>query len=131
MKIKKVKLNLLITTLFAAGALALPICAQTAPADTAAPAASPAKSTTHFTGTVSAVDADGKTISAESKKAGKKTFDVTDSTKITGADGSAATLADLKTGDHIRVTFKTTDDGKLEAETVKVGTSTKSSPKPS
>jgi len=121
MKIKTAKINLLITTLCAA-AIALPFASQTARADDAspAPAASPAKSSaSHTSGTISAVDATAKTIAIEGKKA-SKTFEVPDSATITGADGSATTLADLKKGDHVHITYKKGDDGKPEVVTLKV-----------
>jgi Cu/Ag efflux protein CusF len=127
MKIKTVKSTLLITT-FCASFLALPMVTQTAMAQDASPAASATKaSSTHITGSVTAVDASAKTITITSKTAGAKDFTVSDSTKITGADGSAATLADIKTGDHVRATFKTGDDGKDELVSLKVGSGKKSS----
>jgi Cu/Ag efflux protein CusF len=120
MNIKTVKSTLLIAT-FSASFLALPIVTQTARAQDASPAASPAKQSTHAAGSVTAVDSSAKTITITSKAGGAKTYSVTDSTKIIGADGAAATLADIKTGQHVRVTFKTNADGTLEAVTLKVG----------
>lgn len=117
----------LITPLLAA--LALPLHAQTAsPADSpaaTAQAASPAPAATpekaHFGGTLTSVDATGKTVTVVIKKQGTKTFQVTDSTKITKTDGTAITLGDLKAGDHVHGAFTTTADGKLELLTLKAG----------
>ena len=131
----KMKLNLLITTILATGALALPLRAQTpAPADTPAATteATPAATTgttaatlaaqkSHFGGKLGAVDTTAKTITVQNKRQGPRTFQVTDSTKITKTDGSPATLADLMPGDHVHGAFKTTDDGKLELLTLKIG----------
>jgi len=121
MKIKNIKNTLLIPT-FCASLLALPMVTLTARAQDASPAASPAaKSSTHVTGSVTAVDTTANTITITSKAGGAKTFSVTDSTKITGADGSATTLADIKTGEHVHGSFKTGDDGKLVLTALKVG----------
>jgi Cu/Ag efflux protein CusF len=119
MKIKQVKLSLLIPTLCAA-AIALPFASQTARADDASPAPSAsAAKTPHSSGTITAVDATAKTITLKGKKS-SKTYEVPDSATLTGADGSATTLADLKTGDHVRVTYATGDDGKPAVVTLKV-----------
>jgi len=102
--------------------MALPVVTQTAFAQDASASASPAKVSTHASGSLTAIDTAGKTVTITSKAGGAKTYSVTDSTKITGADGAAATLADLKTGEHVRATFKTGDDGTtLELVTLKVG----------
>jgi len=147
------KLNILLPTILAAGAFALPLHAQndvpggamggTTPADQAAtpaaattpaaveatPAASSAAAQTlHFGGMLSAVDTTANTITVQNKKQGPRTFQVTDSTKVTKTDGSAATLADLKAGDHVHGAFKKTDDGKMELLTLKIGPAAKKSP---
>jgi len=133
-------LNLLIPTILAAGAFALPLQAQndvpggamggTTPADQAttpaaaaatAAASAPAAETLHFGGMLSAVDTAANTITVQNKRQGPRTFQVTDSTKVTKADGSAATLADLKAGDRVHGAFKKTGDGKMELLTLKVG----------
>jgi Cu/Ag efflux protein CusF len=121
MKITTVKSKLLITALCAT-ALAMPLATLPARADDATPAPSAAAAGTHFGGTVSAVDASAKTITVDSKKGGSKTFSLTDSSTLTGADGSSTTLADIKTGDHVRISYTTGSDGTtLTVTTLKVG----------
>jgi len=125
MNIKTAKYKILATavcTLLAASVV-LPLGTQAVRADDSTPAASPAatKGGTHAGGSVTAVDASAKTITIQSKKGGSKTFTVGDSAKITGADGAAAALTDIKTGDHVRISFTTGDDGTLTAVSIKVG----------
>jgi hypothetical protein len=119
------KINLLITSILATGALALPLCAQTSAPDSspaATEAASPAAAAAeHFGGKITAIDTTAKTITVASKKLGSKTFKVTDSTTFAGADGSAVTLTDLKVGDRLHGGYTTAADGSLELGTVKVG----------
>jgi len=131
------KINLLLPTLLAVGALALPLHAQNdvpapavgnpaaTPGPGAAPAANPAAEKSHFGGTLGTVDTAANTITVQNKRQGPRTFQVTDSTKILKADGSAATLADLKTGDRVHGAFKKSDDGKMEVLTLKVGPAVK------
>ena len=67
-----------------------------------------------FTGTITAVDAAKNTVTVKNKD-GEKTFVVTDKSKITTADKNVpATLADLKVGEKVKVTF-TDNAGTLTA----------------
>ena len=82
-------------------------------------AASPAKKGTPFHGKITSVDAAAKTITLEGKEA-QRVVMVTDSTKLKKA-GGAATWDDLKVGEEVGGSFKKTDDGKMEALTLRVG----------
>ena len=134
----KTKRNFLFTSLLASGALALPLCGQTTPAaGGSAAATSPAATSTtttttaaetkpadaarpnHFGGTVSKVDTAAKTVTIENKKQGPRTFQLTDSTKVTNGKAEAK-LEDVKVGDHVHGAYMTVG-GKMELSTLKLG----------
>lgn len=140
------KINLLIATLLSAGALSLPIHAQDAapapggaatpaamegktatPDMASSPAASPAAAKMHFGGSLTAVDASGKTVTVHTKKNGDLNFTVSDTTKVTKTDGTPATLADFKVGDHAHGAFTKNGDGTMTLLTLKVGPAVKKS----
>ncbi len=122
----KIRINPLLTLILASGALALPLCAQTTPSEggsaaAVSPSAAPSPAKTHFGGTVSAVDATAKTITVDNKRDGSRTFQLTDSTKVSAGGKDTATLDDVKVGDHVHGAFQKSGDGKMELETLKVG----------
>ena len=86
--------------------------AQTAASDAAAaskPAATPAAAVgkkTHFSGSVTAVDAGAGTLTIKTR-----TFTVTSESKITGPAGAAATLADVAVGTKVTGTYEKSADG--------------------
>jgi Cu/Ag efflux protein CusF len=59
----------------------------------------------HYTGTIKIVDAAKGTITVTDKAGSDKDFTVGEKAKIATADKKAATLADLKAGDKVRVTY--------------------------
>ena len=68
-----------------------------------------------FTGKLTAVDKTAKTI-----KVGERTFQINSETKIIKA-GKPATLDDAVVGEAVGGTFRKTDDGKMAANTVRLG----------
>ena len=68
-----------------------------------------------YHGEVASVD-----LSAKTFMVGKRTFTVTDQTRIT-KQGTAATLADVVAGEKVSGSYWKKDGGTLEARTVKVG----------
>ena len=91
-------------------AFALPSCAQEAPKKEAKAAAKAHE----CTGAITALDAAKLTLTVKNAKGDEKTFVVTDKSKNATTDKVAATLADLKVGDKVKVDF-TDDAGKLTA----------------
>ena len=110
---QKMKLNTLIISILSLGALVLPLQAQTT-TGSSAPDTTPAKS--KASGTVSAVDTSAKTVTV-----GADTFTDTDSSKIVKADGTDGTLDDVKTGEKVKVSYSTGDDGTKDILTLKIG----------
>lgn len=82
-------------------------------------AAAPKKDKLPFSGTVSAVDKTAMTVSVK-KKESEKSYLITYSTKIT-KDGKPATLDDAKVGEECGGSYKKTEDGKLEAVSIRFG----------
>jgi len=124
--------NIVKISLFAAAIVAAPAFSRAqdmtnqAPAVTpAAPAAAPDQTTPApvkpkkqglvFKGTVSAVDTNAMTLTVETR-----TFDITSDTKITKS-GEPATLSDIAVGDKVSGAYKKSEDGKLNATTVRDG----------
>ncbi len=94
----------------------------------AAPAAAPAEEKKEmgvkalpYQGKVASVDAAAKTFTTKNKDGKENVFSVTDKTKIEKADGSAATLADLKADDVVRGSRTKISDGKWEAVKLIIG----------
>lgn len=123
----KIKLPLTAALCLAALVLGAP---QTAPAKekkstTATPEASASPMAKAraiaYHGKVAAVDASAKTFTV-----GKRTFKVTDQTKIT-KEGATATMADIMVGEKVSGSYWKKDDGSLEAKSVKVGAKMESS----
>ena len=81
----------------------------------AAPAAPVVPKGDTYTGKIQAVDVKASTITIDHKK-DSKTFTVAPDCKFTGA-GKKVTLADLKIGDHVKVTY-TQEGDKLLAHHV-------------
>jgi len=73
------------------------------------------KGTGPFHGTLGAVDKVAKTITV-----GKRTFQITSGTKI-NKGGKPATLEDGVVGEEVAGYFKTAEDGKLNATSVRFG----------
>lgn len=73
------------------------------------------KGGTPFHGNLASVDTAASTITV-----GSTTISITSETKIT-KNGKPATLADLTVGDKIGGSYKKSEDGKLNATTVRVG----------
>lgn len=94
-----------------------PVAAPAAAPDQATPA--PAKPKKHeglvFRGTASAVDTNAMTLTVETR-----TFGITSETKIT-KNGEPATLSDIIVGDKVGGTYKKSEDGKLDAMTIRDG----------
>ncbi|HUI05877.1 MAG TPA: hypothetical protein VL486_02615 [Verrucomicrobiae bacterium] len=72
------------------------------------PAATAMAKSEVLVGKIESVDTTAGTITIKHKKE-TKTFTVASDCKITGAGNKKATLADLKAGDHIKVTY--TEEG--------------------
>lgn len=124
------KISLFVAAIVAAPALSraqdttnqAPAVAPAAPAATPAtpdqttPApAKPKKQGLVFRGTVSTVDTNAMTLTV-----GTRTFDITSDTKIT-KDGQPAILSDIAVGDKVSGAYKKSEDGKLNATTVRDG----------
>ena len=83
-----------------------------------------------FHGTISTVDQTAKTFTIAGKEK-SRVFKVTDATVITKA-GAPATMNDVAANEQVRGSYVKTDDGSLEAKSVKLGPATeaeKSRPK--
>ena len=89
---------------------------------TASAAASPSKRALPFHGTISAVDQSAKTFTIAGKET-SRVFKVTDKTTVT-KDGNPATMSDIAEKDEVRGSYWKTEDGSLEAKTVKLGAKT-------
>ncbi|MGA3170827.1 MAG: hypothetical protein ABSE62_07410 [Chthoniobacteraceae bacterium] len=114
------KLYPIITSILIAGAFTLPAIAQdSSPSDTTA-AATPKPHHLRASGSVTAIDTSASTITISSTN-GDQTYSVSDSTKITKADGTTGALTDIKVGDHIHGSYKTGDDGKMTLSSLRVG----------
>ena len=124
------KITLPITALAAILALAgLPVHAQTtATAPAAAPAPATAKAPSakkiQYTGTLSAIDTAGSTITLTDKTATPKTLTIAPTTKF-HKDGKAATLADFVVGDKVTGSFTTDATGKMTAASLNKGSKKK------
>jgi hypothetical protein len=68
-----------------------------------------------FQGKIDAIDQQAKTI-----KIGERTFQVTSETKIT-KDSNPATLADAKVGDEVGLSYRQTEDKKLNLVSLRIG----------
>jgi hypothetical protein len=87
----------------------------TKPATTTAATATPAKAKkTHFSGTVTAVDATSITIKT-------RTFTVTSATTITDSTGAASTLSAVTVGTKVSGSYEKAADGSMTALTIKIG----------
>jgi hypothetical protein len=115
-----------ILTLLASAIIAAPTVSRAQDTITNAPAASdqttntpPVKPKKHaglvFRGTASAVDTNAMTLTVETR-----TFAITSETKIT-KNGEPAVLSDIAVGDKVGGAYKKTEDGKLEATTIRDG----------
>jgi hypothetical protein len=85
---------------------------------TASAEASPALNKTRafpYHGKVASIDASARTFTI-----GKRTFGITNDTKIT-KDGATATISDITSGQMVGGSYWKKDDGTLEARTVKIG----------
>jgi hypothetical protein len=110
------KLYPIITSILIACAFTLPAIAQdSSPSDSAA-AATPKAHGMRASGSVTAIDTSANTITI-----GDQVYSVTDSTKITKADGTTGALTDIKVGDRVHGAYKTGDDGKNTLTSLKVG----------
>lgn len=69
-----------------------------------------------FVGEITAVDKIGKTISV-----GKRTFQVTSTTRIAKADKTPTVFEDAKVGEHITGSYLKEDGGKLVAKSIFLG----------
>jgi len=115
---KKNILKITACTLFAAAIIATPALCRAQDASTNAPdqTTPPAKhNKLVFRGTLSAVDTNAMTLTVETR-----TFVITSDTKIT-KNGQPATLGDGVVGQPVSGAYKTGDDGKLNARTVRFG----------
>jgi len=72
-----------------------------------------------FSGTLSAVDKTAMTITVKKKEA-EQTFEITSNTRIM-KEGKPAVLSDGAVGDMVGGQYRKTDDGKLEAVSVRFG----------
>jgi hypothetical protein len=127
--------NILKISLFAAAIVAAPALSRAQNTTSNAPAVAPAATTDQtapapvkprkqgsvFRGTVSAVDTNAMTLTVETR-----TFDITSETKITKG-GEPATLSDIVTGDKVTGAYKKSEDGKLDATTIRDGRKKKES----
>jgi len=120
------KLTLPLTALAAVLGLALAGIPVTANAQTtatgtttASKAAAPKK--TAYSGTLSAVDTTGNTITITDKTVAPKTIAITATTKIK-KDKKPATLADFKVGDKVTGSFTTDATGALTAASLNTTT---------
>ena len=86
----------------------------TASKPVAAPAAAAGKKT-RFSGTVTAVDASAGTLTIKTR-----TFAVTPASKVTGAAGAAATLADVAVGTKVSGSYEKNADGTMTVDTLKI-----------
>ena len=87
-----------------------------APASQPTTAASPSK----FYGTISAVDAEKKTITID-----EKTYSIVPESDMTkAADGSAATFENATVGETARGTFTTSSDGTMKVTKIRFGKKT-------
>lgn len=95
------------------------------PAAPAAPAAEEKKDATAktlpFQGKVASVDATAKTFTTKNKDGKENVFSVTEKTKVEKADGTAATLADLKADDVVRGSRIKLSEGKWEVVKLIIG----------
>jgi hypothetical protein len=98
-----------------------PVAPAAAPAQTTPAPVKPKKQGSVFRGTVSAVDTNAMTLTVETR-----TFDITSETKITKG-GEPATLSDIVTGDKVTGAYKKSEDGKLDATTIRDGKKKKES----
>lgn len=117
---KKNILKITAVGLLTAFIVGTPALSRAQDADTNAPSATPApakqkKQTIAFRGTVSAIDTNAMTLTVETR-----TFDITSATKIT-KDGKPATLSEGVVGGPVTGAYKTGDDGKLDATTIRFG----------
>ena len=81
--------------------------------------AAPARDKIPFGGKLAEVDKTVKTITVETKQT-KKVYQITSTTRITKA-GKPAMLDDAVVGDPVGGQYKKTDDGKMEALSVRFG----------
>lgn len=71
-----------------------------------------------FFGKINEVDQAAKTINIGKTK--KRTIHITDKTKVM-KDGKPATLADAKSGDDVGGSYRESADGKMEANSLRIG----------
>jgi len=121
---KKSILKITACTLFAAAIVAAPSLSLAQDDATNAPAVTPDQTTPApakkhkglvFKGTVGAIDTNAMTLTVETR-----TFVITSDTKIM-KNGQPATLSDGVVGQPVSGAYKTGDDGKLDATTVRFG----------
>jgi hypothetical protein len=84
-----------------------------------AAAAKPKRDSLPFHGKIAAVDKIAMTITLEGKEA-QRVLQITSETRFT-KDGKPATLDDAVVGEQIAGSYKKTDDGKMEALSVRLG----------
>jgi Cu/Ag efflux protein CusF len=98
----------------AAALMAAPaiVGAQTNSSSTTAAAPAKKKKTQTASGKVTVVDTNAMTLTAKDL-----TFNITSTTKIL-KDEKPATLAEIKAGDKVKITYKKDDAGKLAAATI-------------
>ena len=98
----------------AAALMAAPaiVSAQTNPASATAAAAAKKKKNQTASGNVTVVDTNAMTLTAKDLA-----FNITSTTKIL-KDETPATLAEIKVGDKVKITYKKDDAGKLDAATI-------------
>jgi hypothetical protein len=124
----KITLPIALAAVLVLASAPVTVHAQTpAPAAAAAPAATatPAKTTagpkkTKYTGTLSAIDATGNTITITDKTVAPKTLSISPTTKIK-KDGKTATLADFKVGDKVGGSYTTDATGIMTATSLSSG----------
>jgi Cu/Ag efflux protein CusF len=108
------KKHIALYAIVAAALMAAPaiISAQTNSAATTATAPAKKKKNQTASGKVTAVDTNAMTLAAKDL-----TFNITSTTKIL-KDEKPATLAEIKVGDKVKITYKKDDAGKLNAATI-------------
>ena len=114
-------LKLAACALFAAAVVTLPASSRAQDVTTNKPAATKPGKTLPFRGTVSEIDTNAMTLTVASR-----TFAITSETRIY-KDGKPAELSEGAIGESVTGSYKTGDDGKLDAVTVRF--STKATPK--